>query len=85
MRYEEFREAIRRGLAGRPNGFTWKELRERLSLPYERPCPTWVARLEREIGLVRARGESAAHVWSVPGSPARTSARVRRAASPRSV
>ena len=56
MRYVEFRDAIEGELRRHRTGWTWKELRDRLDLPYERPCPTWVAKLENEIGLERTRG-----------------------------
>ena len=65
MRYVEFREAVRETLAGAPDGLTWRRLKGAAALPYERPCPTWVARLEREIGLVRVKGSSWAKVWSL--------------------
>jgi hypothetical protein len=66
MRYVEFREAIQKELIENPEGFTWAELKERLRLPYEEPCPTWVKRMEQEIGLVRARGAKRAYLWKIP-------------------
>jgi hypothetical protein len=65
MRYVEFREAIHRELSENPEGFTWAELKARLNLPYEEPCPTWVNRMEQEIGLVRARGAKRAYLWKI--------------------
>jgi hypothetical protein len=65
MRYVDFKNAIREELLQNPGGLTWVELRERLNLPYTRPCPTWVTRLEQEAGLVRAKGPGAAYVWKV--------------------
>jgi len=65
MRYVEFRDAIQKELKHHREGWTWKELRDRLDLPYVRACPTWVARLEQEIGLKRAPGEGRAHVWTL--------------------
>ena len=65
MRYDEFKMAIRGELCENPAGFTWVELRERLALPYKQPCPTWVKRLESEIGLTRARGAGPAYDWRV--------------------
>ena len=65
MRYAEFRDSIRAELQRHPTGLTWAELREQLSLPYTRPCPEWVIRLEAEIGLLRARARGAAHVWTL--------------------
>jgi hypothetical protein len=47
---------------------TWAQLRDRLKLPYDRPCPAWTARLEKEIGLMRGRdgnGGGRSFVWRV--------------------
>lgn len=66
MRYTDFKEAILSELGRHPDGLTWMELKLRLVLPYERPCPTWVRRLEEEIGLVRTRNQSGPAIWTVP-------------------
>lgn len=66
MRYVEFRDAVQRALQGRPDGLTWAELRDRLALPYDRPCPTWIRQLERDIHLVRVKGSGRALVWRCP-------------------
>lgn len=63
MRYTDFRDSIREELACHDGGLTWVELKTRLRLPYERPCPTWVKELEREIGLSRVKGSGRAQVW----------------------
>jgi len=65
MRYVDFRDAIREELLRQPAGLTWAELQQRLGLPYDRPCPSWVARLEKEIGLSRVKGSGRAYVWKV--------------------
>jgi hypothetical protein len=65
MRYEEFRERIREGLRRHPGGRTWAELRDGLGLPYDRPCPEWVDRLEEELGLSRTGGAGRAYVWKL--------------------
>ena len=67
MRYVEFKATIQRDLQAHPDGLTWKELRERNCLPYDRPCPTWTKCLEEEIGLKRIRqpGKGNALVWVV--------------------
>ena len=65
MRYQEFRNAIEEALLQDPDGLTWAELKERLDLPYERPCPTWIRRMEEETGLSRARGTGRAYVWKI--------------------
>jgi len=70
MRYKEFQAAIQHELLHRPEGLTWVQLRDHLDLPYERPCPAWTACLEREIGLVRIKGERRALVWKL-GRPRR--------------
>ncbi len=65
MRYTDFRDAIRDELKQSREGLTWGELKERLDLPYDRPCPAWVKQMEKEIGLSRARGSGRAYVWKI--------------------
>ena len=65
MKYVEFREAIQKELRQMPDGLTWVDLRERLGLPYDRPCPTWTRQLEKEIGLSRVKGRTRSLVWRV--------------------
>jgi hypothetical protein len=75
MRYIEFRDDIRSALRASPRGLTWAQLRERLDLPYERPCPSWVQRLEAEIGLARAPGPARTLVWRVQSRVSRKHSR----------
>jgi hypothetical protein len=63
MRDVEFRDRIVEELRRTPTGRTRKELRDRLALPHDRPCPTWVRHLEQEAGVVRERGPGRALVW----------------------
>lgn len=65
MQYVNFRDVIRNELRKNPLGLTWTQLKERLDLPYERPCQTWINRMEKEIGLTRARGNGRAFVWKL--------------------
>jgi len=65
MRYIEFRDAIQAELRRTPAGLTWAELKARLKLPYDRPCPTWTKQLERDIDLIRKPGSGRAHVWKI--------------------
>ena len=65
MTFPEFKEAIRSALASAPEGMTWQELKAAKALPYERPCPTWVKRLESRIGLRRVKGSSRALIWTL--------------------
>ena len=65
MRYVEFRDVIHKELIENPEGLTWTELKGRLGLPYEQPCPDWINRMEQEIGLTRARGAKRAHTWKI--------------------
>jgi hypothetical protein len=67
MRYDEFKSAIQQHLRRSRSGATWLELRERLALPYDRPCPEWTRRLEEEIGLVRRKSKGAGRslVWAL--------------------
>lgn len=69
MRYVEFRESIREALQGKPDGLTWAQLRDQLTLPYDRPCPAWTRQLEQEIGLKRARPKTGrALLWRITRS-----------------
>ena len=63
MTYAQFKDSIHRCLRQNPDGFRWVELRDKLHLPYERPCPEWTRRLENEMGLVRRKGKGRAFVW----------------------
>jgi hypothetical protein len=65
MRYVIFRDMIQKELIQNPAGLTWADLNERLDLPYGRPCPAWVERLEKEIGLSRKRSIGRAFVWKL--------------------
>ena len=65
MQYVDFRDVIKDELRRNPVGLTWAQLKENLELPYKRPCPTWVRRMEAEIGLTRARGTGRAFVWKL--------------------
>lgn len=66
MKYTEFRDPIEQELQRTPEGLTWKELRDRLNLPYQRACPAWTKELESEIGLMREKGDGRELVWRVP-------------------
>jgi hypothetical protein len=48
MRYVDFRDQIITELRRSKSGLTWKELKEKLDLPYRTPCPEWVKRMEEE-------------------------------------
>ena len=65
MRYVDFRASILRELRRQPKGLTWRELRDRLDLPYRTPCSEWVQRMEMEDGLTRTPGDGRAYVWRV--------------------
>jgi hypothetical protein len=65
MKYIEFRDLIKTELIKNPEGCTWTVLRNRLALPYERACPTWVQKLEKEISLKRCKGSGRALVWKI--------------------
>jgi hypothetical protein len=69
MTYLEFRDLIRYELEKEEDGLTWRELRKRARLPYERPCPNWTRRLEGEIGLQRHKrlGSGNSLVWTISG------------------
>ena len=65
MRYVDFRDVIEKELRRSPAGLTWTELKQRLDLPYERPCPAWVRQMGREVGLSRSKGSGRAYLWKV--------------------
>ena len=65
MTYPEFRATIESALEKLRHGATWNEIKLAHDLPYDRPCPEWTRRLEREIGLVRRKGRERALVWSL--------------------
>ncbi len=68
MTYVLFKNLIQTDLRKRSKGKTWKELKSDLALPYERPCPEWTKKLEREIGLRRDKGQGRELVWRIKRS-----------------
>ncbi|MFC2150168.1 hypothetical protein ACFLQV_01565 [Calditrichota bacterium] len=56
FRYTNFKGLIVDELRDKPDGMTWRDLKERLELPYKTPCPEWVKRMEAEDGLKRVKG-----------------------------
>lgn len=71
MQYAEFKTTIQQHLKRSRAGATWVELRDKLGLPYARPCPEWTRRLEEEIGLVRRKGSGRALVWGLQSTASR--------------
>ena len=65
MKYTEFRDLIQADLRAHSSGRTWKQLQESLKLPYRRPCPEWIGRLEQEIHLTRDSRRGNALVWRI--------------------
>lgn len=65
MRYTEFRDLIVNALREHPHGLTWAELRTKLDLPYDRPCPSWLNRMEMETGLSRRKGVRNSFIWQI--------------------
>jgi hypothetical protein len=65
MTYADFKRAIHARLLTRPSGATWKQLKDELRLPYDRPCPEWTRRLEQEIDLVRRKSAGNALIWAL--------------------
>lgn len=65
MSYEDFKRAIHARLLAQPYGSTWKQLEADLRLPYDRPCPEWTRRLEREIDLVRRKSTGNELTWTL--------------------
>jgi len=71
MKYLQYRNAIQGRLRKSGAGMTWLELKESLRLPYDRPCPEWTRRLEKEIGLDRREKRGRSLVWKIGGSKVR--------------
>jgi len=65
MNYVEFKNIIEAALRKKSSGATWHELRAAHDLPYDRPCPEWTRRLEKEIGLIRRKGNGRSLIWSI--------------------
>jgi hypothetical protein len=65
MKYETFKSLIESELQKNPEGMIWSELREKLSLPYKTPCPTWVRQLEEDTELIRTKGKGRALIWKI--------------------
>ena len=65
MTYAQFKKRIQAELQRNSRGKTWKELRRDLALPYTRPCPEWTKTLEKEINLVRKKGQGRELIWSI--------------------
>ena len=65
MTYAEFKQSIHSKLRNNVSGMTWSDLKESLDLPYGRPCPEWLKRLENEIGLVRRKGSGRTLIWQL--------------------
>jgi len=66
MTYVEFKSRIKAALDAEPSGMTWKELKQAQNLPYKTPCPEWMKRLEKEIGLDRNEKAGNARIWKTP-------------------
>jgi len=62
--YEKFKTQIEAALKAEPNGFTWTEIRNKLSLPQKFPNNKWVRMMERDIGLTRVK-EKKGTVWKL--------------------
>lgn len=65
MRYVDFRDLIQTELQNNPRGLTWVELKNVLKFSYKTPCPTWINKMEEEIGLVRLKGKGRALIWNL--------------------
>ena len=63
MSFEVFQEKIA-NLLKNQKGLTWSQIREILMLPQIVPNNKWVARMEKEIGLVRLK-EKTGIVWQL--------------------
>ncbi len=64
MTYEEFRDKIQAELHRNPDGMTWSELKRKLGFPQKVPNNKWVNRMEKDIGLMRMKGDTGT-VWKL--------------------
>jgi len=65
MTFEQFKQQVARTLGNYPAGLTRQELRQKAQLPYDRPCPEWTKRLEKELGLNRTDKQGNSLVWKI--------------------
>ena len=65
MHYEKFIELIQNELVKHPDGLTWVELKNKLNLPFDRPCQTWIYQMEQEIDLTRSRKTQRTYIWKI--------------------
>ena len=72
MRYIDFKDSIHTTLRRHHSGLTWPQLKQKLNLPYARPCPTWLKSLEGEIGLTRSKESGRARIWRIGEIPCPT-------------
>ena len=63
MSFEEFQEKIA-NLLKNNFGLTWSQIRDILSLPQIVPNNKWVAKMEKEIGLVRLKDKKGI-IWQL--------------------
>jgi hypothetical protein len=68
MSYDDFRDKIKTALSEAEGGLSWTEVRTATGLPQMFPNNQWVRRLEKDIGLQRAREKQGIIRWSLRGS-----------------
>jgi hypothetical protein len=65
MTYEQFRDKIKGALQYNDKGMTWTQIRTSLRLNQVVPNNKWVRRMERDIGLMRVKGNDGVIVWRI--------------------
>lgn len=63
MEYEKFRDDIQMLLYEHPEGLSWTEIKNNLSLDQTVPNNIWVKRLEEDINLKREIKKTTKRVW----------------------
>jgi len=62
--YEKFKIQIEAVLKAEPAGLTWTEIKTKLGLPQRAPNNLWVRMMEKDIGLIREKGQKGT-IWKL--------------------
>ena len=65
MSYEEFCNKVKAVLSSAANPLTWTEVRTKAQLPQKWPNNQWVHRMEKDIGLIRAKDDHGIIQWKL--------------------
>jgi hypothetical protein len=65
MNYQDFRAKVEKAIKNAGHGLTWTEIRTSAKLPQLFPNNQWVHKLEKDIGLQRARDAHGIIKWRI--------------------